>query len=89
VAGRIITLPVADNQFVRKGDALFEIDPADYRITLEQAQAQVQRDGAVLDYARKNEDRKASLAKEGRTSTDIYQQTTSTPHQSEGVVALD
>jgi multidrug resistance efflux pump len=29
VAGRIIKLPVADNQFVHKGDELFEIDPAD------------------------------------------------------------
>src|SRR6202045_2573940 len=52
VAGRIIKLPVADNQFVHKGDELFEIDPADYRIALEQAQAQGQRDGAGLDYAR-------------------------------------
>ncbi len=37
VAGRIIKLPVADNEFVHKGDDLFEIDPADYRIALEQA----------------------------------------------------
>jgi multidrug resistance efflux pump len=89
VAGRIVKLPVADNQFVQKGDDLFEIDPADYRIALEQARAQAQRDGAALDYARANENRKASLAKEGWTSTDIYQQTTSALHQSEGVVALD
>src|SRR3981189_6362 len=89
VAGRIIKLPVADNQFVHKGEDLFEIDPADYRIALEQAEAQAQRDGAALDYARANENRKASLAKQGWTSTDIYQQTTSTLHQSEGVVALD
>jgi multidrug resistance efflux pump len=89
VAGRIVKLPVADNQFVRKGDVLFEVDSADYRIALEQAQAQAQRDGATLDYARANENRKANLAKEGWTSTDIYQQTTSTLHQSEGVVALD
>jgi multidrug resistance efflux pump len=89
VAGRIIKLPVADNQFVHKGDELFEIDPADYRIALEQAQAQAQRDGAALAYARENENRKASLAKEGWASTDIYQQTTSTLHQSEGIVALD
>src|ERR1700678_4034018 len=40
VAGRIVELPVADNQFVHKGDALFEIDPADYRIALDQARAQ-------------------------------------------------
>jgi multidrug resistance efflux pump len=89
VAGRIVKLPVADNQFVHKGDELFEIDPADYRIALDQAQAQAQRDTAALDYARKNEDRKASLAKEGWTSTDVFQQTTSTLRQSEGVVALD
>jgi RND family efflux transporter MFP subunit len=89
VAGRIVKLAVADNQFVHKGEVLFEIDPADYRIAFEQAQAQAQRDGAALDYARENENRKASLAKEGWASTDIYQQTTSTLHQSEGVVALD
>src|SRR5216683_6271895 len=89
VAGRIVKLTVADNQFVHKGDVLFEIDPADYRIALEQAQAQAERDGAALDYARANEDRQARLAKEGWASTEVYQQTTSTLHQSEGVVALD
>jgi RND family efflux transporter MFP subunit len=89
VAGRIVKLPVADNQFVHKGEELFEIDPADYRIALEQAQAQAQRDGAALDYARENQNRQATLAKEGWASTDVYQQTTSTLHQSEGVVALD
>lgn len=89
VAGRIVKLPVADNQFVHKGDVLFEIEAADYQIALEQAQAQSQRDGATLDYARANEGRKASLAKEGWASTDVYQQTNSTLHQSEGVIALD
>src|ERR1700745_3682358 len=74
VAGRIVRLPVADNQFVHKGDVLFEIDPADYRIALDQAEARAQRDGATLDYARANESRKASLAKEGWASTEIYQQ---------------
>src|SRR6202048_282108 len=44
VAGRIVELPVADDQFVHKGDELFEIDPADYRIALKRAQAQEQRD---------------------------------------------
>src|SRR5258707_5659041 len=89
VAGRIVKLPVADDQFVHKGDVLFEIDPADYRIALEQAQAQAERDGAALDYARANEDRQVRLAKEGWASTEVYQQATSTLHQSEGVVALD
>src|SRR6202043_3392271 len=89
VAGRIVRLPAGDNHLVHKGDVLFEIEPADYRIALEQAQAQAQRDGAALDYARANQDRQTRLAKEGWASTDVYQQTTSTMHQSEGVVALD
>src|SRR3981081_2927233 len=76
VAGRIVKLPVADNQFVHKGDVLFEIDSADYRIALEQAQAQAERDGAALEYARTNENRQARLAKEGWASTEVYQQTT-------------
>src|SRR5882757_5873617 len=69
VAGRIVKLPVADNQFVHKGDELFEIDPADYRIALDQAQAQAQRDAAALDYARANEARNSHGTKQGWAST--------------------
>src|ERR1700720_3994594 len=89
VAGRIIKLPVADNQFVHKGDELFEIDPADYQIALEQAEAQAQRDGAALDYARANEGRQATLEGEGWVSKSIYQQVASTMHQLEAAVAVD
>ncbi len=89
VAGRIVKLPIADDQFVHKGDVLFEIDPATYRIALDQAQAQAQRDAAALDYARANQGRKADLEAKGWASKDVYQQTTSTLHQSEAVVALD
>src|SRR3981189_409710 len=87
VAGRIVKLSVADNQFVHKGDELFEIDPADYRIALEQAQAQAQRDGATLDYARTNEGRQATLEGEGGVSKNIYQQSASALHQLEAAVA--
>src|ERR1700676_402301 len=88
VAGRIVKLPVADNQFVHKGDVLFEIEPADYRIALEQAQAQAQRDGAALDYARANEGRQATLEGEGWVSKNIYKQVASTIHQLEAAVAV-
>lgn len=37
VGGRLITLPVKDNAFVKKGDLLFEIDPRDYEYALKQA----------------------------------------------------
>src|SRR6266853_993669 len=89
VAGRIVKLPVADNQFVHKGDVLFEIDPADYRIALEQAQAQAQRDGAALDYARANEGRQATLEGEGWVSKNIFQQSASAMRQLEAAVAVD
>jgi multidrug resistance efflux pump len=89
VAGRIVKLPAADNQLVHKGDVLFEIEPADYRIALQGAQAQAQRDGAALDYARANEGRQATLEGEGWVSKNIYQQSASVLHQLEAAVAVD
>jgi multidrug resistance efflux pump len=43
VAGRIVELPVADNQFVAKGELLMVIDPTNYQIAVELAQAAVQQ----------------------------------------------
>jgi RND family efflux transporter MFP subunit len=42
VSGRIVELPIADNQFVHKGDLLMVIDPTNYRIavSLDEAAAQ-------------------------------------------------
>ncbi len=43
VAGRIVELPVADNQFVHMGDLLLVIDPTDFKFALEQAEAAVRQ----------------------------------------------
>jgi multidrug resistance efflux pump len=43
VAGRIVELPVPDNQFVRKGDLLMVIDPTNYRIAVQLAEAAVRQ----------------------------------------------
>jgi multidrug resistance efflux pump len=43
VAGRIVELHVVDNKYVRKGDPLMVIDPTNYRIAVEQAEAAVQQ----------------------------------------------
>lgn len=40
VSGRIVELAVKDNQFVKKDDLLFQIDPRTYEASLEQAKAQ-------------------------------------------------
>ncbi len=39
VAGRVINVYIKENQFVHKGDALFDIDPEPYAIALAHAQA--------------------------------------------------
>jgi multidrug resistance efflux pump len=43
VAGRIVELPVRDNQLVRKGDVLLVIEPTDYQIAVRLAEAAVQQ----------------------------------------------
>jgi membrane fusion protein, multidrug efflux system len=54
VGGRIISIPVVENQHVARGDLLFQIDPVPYRSAVAQAQAE-------LDLA------KAQLATQHRT----------------------
>src|SRR2546423_5302203 len=39
VRGQIVKLAVQDNQLVKEGDLLFEIDPDDYELALEKAKA--------------------------------------------------
>jgi multidrug efflux system membrane fusion protein len=39
VRGQIVRLAVQDNQLVKKGDLLFEIDPDDYELSLERAKS--------------------------------------------------
>jgi RND family efflux transporter MFP subunit len=43
VAGRIVELPVKDNQFVHKGDLLLVVDPTDYKIAVSLNEAAVQQ----------------------------------------------
>ena len=58
VAGRIVELPVADNQFVRKGDLLMVIDPTNYEIAVRQAEAAVDQASAVAKNAQIESDRR-------------------------------
>jgi membrane fusion protein, multidrug efflux system len=39
VRGKIVALPIVDNQAVKQGDLLFEVDPEDYELNLKKAQA--------------------------------------------------
>jgi multidrug resistance efflux pump len=62
VAGRIITLSVADNQLVDKGDVLMVIDPTDYAIAVDRAQAASDQARADADNAGREARRRAVLS---------------------------
>jgi multidrug resistance efflux pump len=54
VAGPIIEIPLVDNQFVKKGDLLFAIDPSTFQATLDNAQARLEV--AQADLVQKNQE---------------------------------
>src|SRR6516225_5278545 len=61
VAGQIVELPVADNQFVHKGDLLMVIDPTNYRIAVSLAEAAVQQAQANAQNAEREAKRRQEL----------------------------
>jgi multidrug resistance efflux pump len=61
VAGPVVQIPVRDNQAVKKGDLLFEIDPATYKAALDNAKARLAQAGAAATQARQELDRQTEL----------------------------
>ena len=53
VGGRVMKIPVVENSRVAKGDLLFQIDPTPYRLTVEQAQADLDIAEAALETQRR------------------------------------
>src|SRR5271169_6785126 len=53
VDGPLIALPVQDNQFVKQGGLLFEIDPRPYSYALQKAQSDLATlEGQIVDESR-------------------------------------
>ena len=61
IAGRVTAVHVDDNQLVKKGDVLVEIDPRDFQVALAQARANLAKDKATLIQAKANEERAQDL----------------------------
>jgi RND family efflux transporter MFP subunit len=61
VSGRIVELPVADNQFVHKGDLLMLIDPTNYKIAVSLAEAAVQQAEANAQNTQREAQRRQEL----------------------------
>jgi membrane fusion protein (multidrug efflux system) len=52
VAGTVVKVGVRDNQYVDAGTVLVEIDPRDYRVAVERAEAELAAAGAAAEAAR-------------------------------------
>jgi multidrug resistance efflux pump len=63
VSGPIVQVAVHDNQEVKKGDLLFEIDPTDFQAQLDLAAGQVQNAEANFKQQQQNLDRQTDLYK--------------------------
>jgi RND family efflux transporter MFP subunit len=62
VSGLVAQVYVSDNQAVRVGDALFQIDPVRFTVALSQADALVAKDQAALDEAARDARRYDALS---------------------------
>jgi RND family efflux transporter MFP subunit len=63
VAGQIVQLPVADNQFVHKGDLLMVIDPTDFKIAVDLAEAAVENAQVTAHNAAREAQRRQELTR--------------------------
>ncbi len=61
VGGRVVVVPVRDNQFVHRGDVLFEVDPARYQLALANAKAHLAATRATLEMKRQQAKRRVAL----------------------------
>ena len=61
ISGQVVALPVMDNQWVRKGEVLFNIEPVDYQLALSQAEANVQSQQEKQVIAQQDAERREKL----------------------------
>ena len=64
IAGQVIAVDVTDNQPVKAGQVLVELDPHDYQTTLDQSRATLARDEALVQDAAASVSRQPSIIDE-------------------------
>ena len=62
VSGAVVNIAVVDNQKVKTGDLLFEVDPSEYKIRLAQANADLKRERANVRGTKIEYDRVRNIA---------------------------
>ena len=68
IDGPLLEATFKEGQMVKKGDLLFQIDPAPFEATVRQSEAQMARDQAQLESAKADADRAVMLAERGIVS---------------------
>lgn len=89
VNGQIMQAHFTQGEVVKKGDPLFLIDPRPYQAALDQAQAQLEHDQALLAEARKDLGRYQTLLKENSIASQQAEDQQYVVQQDEGTVKLD
>ena len=86
IAGKMATRLVDMGSLVHKGDALAELDDADFRIQLEEAQAEQSSAAAALVQAEAEDRRLTTLAKQGWTANADFDKARSAADQARAAV---
>lgn len=89
IGGQILKVGFSEGRDVRKGDLLFEIDPAPYEAALKMAEAARARDIALKDNAEKEVRRYASLVERNLVPRQQYDQFASSAAALEATVQAD
>jgi multidrug resistance efflux pump len=87
VSGPLIRVTVSDNQQVRKGDLLFEIDPTDFATQVDVANGQVLNAEANLKQRKQELDRQINLYRTRVSSQQEYQNAQDAAEAAEAQVA--
>jgi membrane fusion protein, multidrug efflux system len=89
VAGHVAVVRVDDNQLVKKGDVLIEIDPRDFQVALAQVKANLARDKATQIQTELNEKRALDLFSRKVISTQERDTNVATAESSRASVQAD
>jgi len=87
VGGRVVDLRVDDNQDVERGDLLLVIDPSDYQVALDRAQAELARRQATLENAQQVLRRSRPLQKHEVLSEERLDEVAASAREAEAGVA--
>jgi membrane fusion protein, multidrug efflux system len=89
VDGQIVRVGFSEGQDVTAGQLLFQIDPRPFQVQVKQADANLLRDRAHLDYARSDKKRQEDLIKGSYVSREAYAQAVSNLEAAQATVSAD